>query len=92
MQRIKDKKVKFLLANPSKITIPKKTLISINGQGGVSFILHKDGDRPDFKAICVNEDSIYEAFTDFVESIEDSGLTYSPDDSLVILSDMISEI
>jgi len=89
--RISEKKVKILFTNPSKITVPGKTLLSINRKTGLNFMLH-NSDIFDFRAICLSEDTINEAFTDFIESIEESGLVYSENDSVETLSRIISEI
>jgi hypothetical protein len=77
--------------NPSKITVPIKTLLSINRKTGINFIMH-NAVGSDFRAICLSEDSINEAFADFVESIEDSGLVYNESDSLAALNSIIGEL
>jgi transcriptional regulator with XRE-family HTH domain len=87
--RIENKKVKVLFTNPSKITIPNKTLLSINRRTGINFIKN-DGSDSGFRAICLSEDSIDEAFTDFIESIEESGLVYNEADSLATLDSIIA--
>ena len=89
--RIADGKVKLLFTNPSKITVPKKTLISINRKMGINLIMH-DSSGSDFRAVCFSEESINEAFVDFVESIEDSGLVYNETDSLATLDSIINEL
>jgi hypothetical protein len=91
INRITDNKVKVLFTDPSKITVPSKMLLSINKKTGVNFIMH-DNTGSDFRAICLSEDSVNEAFADFVESIEDSGLVYNERDSLATLESIRNDL
>ena len=83
--------VKVVFTNPSKITIPCKTFLSISRKAGVNFIMHSKALTVG-RAICILEDSIDEAFWDFAESLEDSGITYSESDSLATLTSIIDEL
>jgi len=93
-ERINNKKVKILFSNPSKITLPHNTLLAVSRLTGVNFIMSISDGNCASKFMCINlsEDSINEAFMDFVESIEDSGLVYSEDESADTLAKIISEI
>jgi len=93
-KRIEDKRVKVLFSNPSKIILPGNTLLAISRLTGINFIMSiGDGSQPS-KYLCINlsEDSINEAFVDFVESIEESGLVYCEDESANTIAKIISEI
>ena len=81
-------KAKVLFTNPSKIAVPSKTILSINKKMGINIVMHKDNSS-DFRAVYFSEDSINEAFVDFVESIEGSGLVYTEADSLTTLDSVI---
>jgi hypothetical protein len=65
--------------------------MEINRKTGIHFITH-DRDTANFRAIILSEDSINEAFSDFVESVEDSGLVYNESDSLKTLNSIIDEL
>ena len=90
--RIADNKVKVLFTDPSKITVPSKTLLNINKKTGINFMMHDSASGSDYRAVCLSEESINEAFTDFVESIEESGFVYSENDSLAVLDDEINTL
>ena len=90
-ERIDQGKVKILFTNPSKITVPAGIHLSINRKTGVDFIMYENADM-DGRAICLSEDSINEAFMDFSESMEESGLVYSESDSIATLDSIISEL
>jgi len=93
-KRAADNKVKLLFSNPSQITLPSKTLLTISRKSGINFIMKKDDEnhQSKFMCICLSEESINEAFVDFVESIEDSGLVYSEQDSVKTLDSIIEKI
>jgi len=86
--KVADNKVKLLFTNPSKFTVPGKLLFSINKRTGINFILCS-GESSALRAICLSEDSINEAFADFIESIESSELVFSASDSLALLNNAI---
>ena len=88
--RIEGKKVKVLFTNPSKFVLPSKTLLSVNRITGLNFIMHSSG--TDLRAFFLSEDSINEAFVDFVESLEDAGLVYNENESLNALDKAINEM
>jgi hypothetical protein len=73
------------------MTVPSKTLLSINRKTGINFIMH-DTAGSDFRAICLSEDSVNEAFADFAENIEDSCLVYNERDSLAMLESIRNEL
>ena len=89
--RIHNDKVKVLFTNPSKIKVPSKTLLQINRKTGINFIMF-DRAASDFRAVCLSEDSIDEAFADFIENIEGSELVYNEKDSLAVLNSVINEL
>jgi len=86
-----DANVRIRFVNPSKIAVPKKTFLGISKKTGINFIMHSKALTAG-RAICVLEDSITEAFWDFAESLEDSGITYSASDSLAMLNSIIDEL
>ena len=83
--------VNVIFTNPSKITVPGKTCLSISRKAGVNFIMNSKA-LTSGRAICILEDSIDEAFWDFAESLEESGITCSASDSLGMLSSIIDEL
>ena len=93
-KRAAKKKVKILFANPSKITLLSNTFLAINRLTGLNFLINMSGDTQASKIVCVSlsEDSINEAFMDFVENIEESGFVYSEDESVNTLAKIINEI
>ena len=91
INRIKDGEVKILFANPSMIAVPGKIQLIINRRSEINFLVY-DNDSMDGHAICLSEDSINEAFFDFAENIEGSGLVYSESDSLATLQSIIDEL
>jgi hypothetical protein len=84
-------KTRLLFTNPSKITVPKKTLININRRTGTIFVM-LDSEDAGFRTICLSEGTVNEAFADFAESIADSGLVYSESDSLATLTSIIEAL
>jgi plasmid maintenance system antidote protein VapI len=86
-----ESKVKSFFANPSKITIPQRTHFAINELSGISFIVTST-DNNAFQLVCFQEESITEAFIDFVESIGDSDLVYSAEETLAALDSIIEGI
>ena len=95
LERLKDmickNLVKVLFVNPSKIRLPNKMLIQINRKTGLNFILF-DQKLLDFRVVCLSEESINEAFSDFIESIEETDLVYNAQDSLAIVEKVIAEL
>jgi len=93
-KRAVDKKVKVLFSNPSMITLPGNTLLAISRVTGINFIMSMCEDSQPSKYMCINisEDSINEAFVDFIESIEESGLVYNEDESTNTLTKIINDI
>ena len=89
-QLMADGEVKNLFINPSRFTIPQKSIILINGAVGVKFIM--DTENAMYNIAHIQEESISNAFLDFVESIEGSGLVYSTEESLAALDSIIGEI
>ena len=87
--RSAENKTKMLFSNPSKLTMPSKTHLNINRKNGVCFVMH-EMESTNFRAIFLSEDSINEAFADFMESIEESGLVYTEKDSLIVLDSIIN--
>jgi len=74
--------------NPSKFVIPDNTVFHIGRGSGVTFArkTHQEA----FRAIHITEDSIRNAFIDFVESVSDIGLVYNKDASLEMLEAIIN--
>ena len=91
LARISEGKVTLLFTDPSKITMPQNTLVNINKKTGIIFVLH-DNEGQDFRAVSLSEESIIEAFADFADSIESSGLVYGESESLAALKSIISDI
>jgi len=90
-QRVSSNEIRFHITNPSKMVLPKKTLTSMGKKTGILFVWHGNGKSEDFRAIHLSEESINEAFIDFAESLSDSGLVYSEDDSLEMLDSIYGE-
>ena len=89
--KITENKIKLLFNNPSKMILPTKTRIQINRTSGIAlYILDTIGS--DYRFLTLSEDSVNEAFADFVESIEDSGLVDNKMISLATLERTINEI
>ena len=95
LKRLKDSidenRVKVFFVNPSKIRIPKKVLLQINRKTGLNFMLF-DKNKDNFRVVCLSEDSINEAFTDFIESITETDLVYNAEESMAILEKTIAEL
>jgi len=93
-ERMENNNVKVLFTNPSKIILPGNTLLTISRRTGINFIMSIDGgsNLSIFMCINISEDSINNAFADFVESIEESGLVYSKEESADTLAKIVSEI
>ena len=89
--RIVDKKMDILFTNPSKIALPGKVIISINRSTGICLMNCKN-DNSDLRVIILSEESINLAFSDFIESIEESGFVSSAEDSLVTLDRIIGDL
>jgi len=92
--KINVKKLTLLFTDPSKILLPKKTFIAVSRKSGVIIFTSKGETNcpTDFICICLNEDSITEAVLDFVESIEQSGLVYSAEESAKTLESIIGSM
>jgi len=87
-------KTKLLFNDPSKMTIATKTLIAASEATGVHFVMGVGEQNHPSRFICltISESSITEAFVDFIESIEDSGLVYSTERSLNAFDNIIDSI
>ena len=88
-QMMADNKAQIYFINPTKFTLPSLTFFSVNEQEGVDLMIYGKNISK-FQIICFNEKSITEAFVDFAESIKDSGLVYSLEESVAILEEIIS--
>lgn len=92
-QKIKNEKVKLLFTDPSKIKLPQKTFIDVTKNGLIIFTSKGEANNPtDFMCIYLHEESINEAFLDFVENIEQSGIVYSLEESIKVLDCIINDM
>jgi len=81
--------VTMYFTNPSKFKIPDNSIIRISRVVGIIIVRNTQEQR--FHAIHISEDSIIEAFLDFVENINDSGLVHAKETSPEILESFINK-
>jgi len=77
------------ITNPVKFKIPSFAMVEQHANNGLIFIAHYNNDSV---SSFINEQSISDAFFDFFESLQETDLVYSKDETIHILDKYIKQL
>lgn len=83
--------ITMLCLNPSRFTLEKQLYLSLQQNGEVSFFSYNT-DKNEFHFTSIQENTIYDAFYDFIEYLSDSDYVFTKEKTLEIIRACISSL